>query len=384
MDRLLFVVAEDWYFWSHRLSLARAAIDAGYEVGLATRFGQHANAIERLGIRLVPLASLSRSSANPLREAAAVSELCAVYRAFDPTIVHNVAIKPVIYGSLAARITRVPIVVNALGGLGFAFLSQTRAARLLRPFVFAALRLALNSPRGALIVQNADDARTLLDNRLVPNDKLIVIRGSGVDTERFRPTPEPDAVPLVVLPARMLWDKGVGEFAAAARILRGRGVRARFALVGQPDRHNPRAVPRGQLQAWAREGVIEWWGLQQDMPGVFAKAHVVCLPTYYEGLPKALLEAAACGRPIVATDIPGCREIARPGVNALLAPVRDAQSLAAALERLIVDAALRLEFGAAGRRIVEQEFTQQAVADQTLALYARLALPATVARSITL
>jgi glycosyltransferase involved in cell wall biosynthesis len=375
MHRLLFVVSEDWYFWSHRLSLARAARAAGYEVALATRSSRYAQAIESEGIRLIPLAHLNRGSTNPAREILALAELVRAYRWYRPFIVHHVAIKPVIYGAMAARITRVPIVVNALGGLGYTFLSQTVAARLLRPFVFSALRFGLNSPRGALIVQNSDDARTILDSRLVADQRLTVIRGSGVDIEIFKPTPESGRVPIVVLPARMLWDKGVGEFAAAARILRGRGVRARFALVGQPDRHNPRAVPRSQLEAWAREGVVEWWGLRQDMPEVFAAAHIVCLPTYYEGLPKALLEAAACARPIVATDIPGCREIARAGVNALLAPVRDAQSLAAALERLILDPALRQELGAAGRRIVEHEFTQQAVADQTLALYGRLATP---------
>jgi len=375
MTRLLFVVSEDWYFWSHRLSLARAALAAGFEVGLATRAGKYADAVAAEGIRLIPLSFLNRGSKNPLREAAALSELVDAYRDFKPTIAHHVAIKPVLYGTLAARATRVPVVVNALGGLGYAFLSQTRTARLMRPFIFAAMRFALDAPRAALIVQNSEDARTLLANRLVRNERLVLIRGSGVDTDIYRPTPEPDCEPVVVLPARMLWDKGVGEFAAAARILRGRGVRARFVLVGQPDRHNPRAVPRSQLEAWAREGVVEWWGLKHDMAEVYAKAHIVCLPTYYEGLPKALLEAAACGKPIVATDIPGCREIARPGVNALLAPVRDAQSLAAALERLIADPALRHELGAAGRRIAEQEFTHQAVADQTLGLYARLLAP---------
>jgi glycosyltransferase involved in cell wall biosynthesis len=385
MDRLLFVVSEDWYFWSHRLSLARAALAAGYEVALATRVSRYAQSIENEGIRLIPLAHLNRGSTNPVREALALTELVRAYRSFRPFIVHHVAIKPVIYGAVAARLTGVPIVVNALGGLGYTFLSRTAAAKVLRPFVFAALRFSQGSRRGSLIVQNGEDARTLLAARLVTDERLTVIRGSGVDTEVFCPSPEPlNRVPLIVLPARMLWDKGVAEFAAAARILRGRGVRARFALVGQPDRHNPRAVPRSQLEAWAREGVVEWWGLRQDMPEIFASANIVCLPTYYEGLPKALLEAAACGRPIVATDIPGCREIARAGVNALLAPVGDAQSLAAARERRVVDPLLRQDLGAAGRRIVEQEFTQQAVADQTLALYARLAAPETAVRAAAL
>ncbi|SPE20753.1 Glycosyl transferase, group 1 family protein (fragment) [Burkholderiales bacterium] len=185
-------------------------------------------------------------------------------------------------------------------------------------------------------------------------------------------TPEPDGPPIVVLPARMLWDKGVGEFVESARILRAAGVQARFVLVGQPDRQNPHSVTRSQIEAWVREGAVEWWGLRLDMPAVLSHSTVVCLPSYHEGLPKVLLEAAACARPLVATDIPGCREIARSGQNALLVPVGDAKSLADAIRALLADPQMRRDYGAAGRRTVEQQFTDQMVAEQTLGLYARL------------
>jgi glycosyltransferase involved in cell wall biosynthesis len=370
--RLLLLISEDWYFWSHRLSLARAAVAAGYEVALATRVSRYQEAIEREGIRVFPLRWFERASTMPGRELATMVELLRIYRQFRPDIAHHVALKPVIYGALAARLTGVPTIVSAIAGLGFVFQSKSRTARALRPLVASAMRFTLNPHRGCVIVQNDADRRALIDQALAVEDRIEIIRGSGVDLAQFAATPEPEGPPVVVLPARMLWDKGVGEFVEAARMLRADKVQARFVLVGQPDRQNPHSVARSQLEAWVHEGAVEWWGLRLDMPAVLSHAHVVCLPSYHEGLPKVLLEAAACARPIVATDIPGCREIARPGENALLVPVGDAKSLADAIRTLLADPQLRRTFGAAGRRTVEQQFTDQMVAQQTLALYARL------------
>jgi len=372
MKRLLFLISEDWYFWSHRLSLARAAVAAGYEVALATRLSRYREAIEQHKIRVFPLEWFERASTMPGRELATMVELLRIYREFRPDIAHHVALKPVIYGTLAARLTGVATVVNALAGLGFVFQSKSRTARVLRPFVVGAMRFTLNAPNGCVIVQNNADRDALIDLRLAAADRIEIIRGSGVDLSQFAATPEPQGEPIVLLPARMLWDKGVREFVEAARILRGGGVAARFVLVGQPDRQNPHSVSRSQLQAWVHEGVVEWWGLRLDMPAVLAHSAVVCLPSYHEGLPKVLLEAAACARPIVATDIPGCREIAHAGQNALLVPVGEAQPLADAVRTLLADPQLRRDYGVCGRRIVEQQFTDQMVAEQTLALYGRL------------
>jgi len=376
MKRLLFLIAEDWYFWSHRLSLARAAVAAGYEVALATRVSRYQAQIEEQKIRVFPLQWFERASTMPGRELATMVELLRIYRDFRPDIAHHVALKPVIYGSLAARLTGVPTVVNALAGLGFVFQSRSRSARVLRALVASAMRFTLNRRNGWVIVQNESDRRALIDLRLATADRIEIIRGSGVDLAQFVVTPEPQGVPIITLAARMLWDKGVGEFVEAARILHAAGVAARFVLVGQPDRQNPRSVTRSQLQAWVHEGAVEWWGLRLDMPVVLAHSTIVCLPSHHEGMPKVLLEAAACARPIVATDIPGCREIAHPGQNALLAPVGDAQALAQAIQALLADAQMRHDFGAAGRRIVEQQFSDQMVAEQVLALYARLLAPA--------
>lgn len=373
MSKLLFLVTEDWYFCSHRLPLARAAKAAGFEVIVATRVNQerHAAAIAAEGFRLIPL-GLRRGGHNPLRELLAIGEIARIYRRERPDIVHHVALKPVLYGSLAARLARfarVPAVVNALAGMGFIFASDSFKARLLRPFVARAFRLLLNAGRSVLILQNPDDRQMLVEQGVVEPGRVRLIRGSGVDIRRFAPTPEPGGMPLVILPSRLLWDKGVGEFVEAARRLRAQGVSARFALVGDSDPENSAAIDDAQLAEWAASGVVEWWGRRDDMPEVFAQANVVCLPSYREGLPKVLLEAAACGRALVATDVPGCREIAIDGHNSLLAPVRDAVGLAAAIRRLVEDARLRGEFGQRGRALVEAELSEERVIEQTLAVY---------------
>lgn len=368
--KLLFLVTEDWYFCSHRLALACAARDAGFDVTVATRVSAHGEQIRAAGLRLISIA-LRRSGRNPWRELMAIGEIAAIYRNEKPDIVHHVALKPVLYGSLAARIAGVPHIVNALAGMGYVFTSQKTSARLLRPLITLAFRLLLQGSR--VILQNPDDREALLAANILKANQVALIRGSGVDTGAFRCVAEPAAVPpLIVLPARMLWDKGVGEFVAAAHILQQQGIAARFALAGERDPDNPAAIPEKQLQDWHASGVVEWLGQQDDMPALLAQAHIVCLPSYREGLPKALLEAAACGRAIVATDVPGCREAVRHHENGLLVPARDAAALAQALRLLIEDAALRHRFGQRGREMAEKEFSAEKVAAETLALYREL------------
>jgi len=369
--RLLYLVSEDWYFCSHRLPLAAAAREAGFDVSVATRVREHAGEIRRAGVEPIPI-GLSRRSVNPYRELRALREIVRTYRAAKPDIVHHVALKPVIYGSLAARLAGVPAVVNALAGLGYLFSSRDRRARLVRPVVEAAFRALLDRPGSQLVVQNPDDLRLLLRERVVGAERAVLIRGSGVDTTRFVPAPEPEGVPLVVLPARMLRDKGVFEFVAAAEQLRAAGVAARFALVGDPDPDNPASIPAATLQRWSDGGAVEWWGWRDDMVEVFHQSHIVCLPSYREGLPKALIDAAACGRAIVTCDVPGCREVVREGENGLLVPPRDSAALAAALGRLLGDAKLRQAMGIRGRARAVAEFSVERVIEQTLGLYREL------------
>lgn len=372
--KLLYFVTEDWYFCSHRLPIAREALRKGFDVVVAARVDRHGEQITSEGFKLVPL-KLQRRSTNPLREIAAIIQLASIYRREKPDIVHHVAMKPVIYGSLVAFFTGVPHVVNALAGMGYVFISKQLKAQLLRPAIGAAFRLLLNRVCSRLILQNKDDSAMFISSGIVSNDRIRLIRGSGVDTEMYHPVPEPSGPPVVVLPSRMLWDKGVGEFVEAAKILHSRGVNACYVLVGDTDPHNPAAIPAAQLDAWNAAGIVSWWGRRDDMPAVLIQSHIVCLPSYREGLPKALLEAASCGRPIVTTNTNGCREVVRHGENGFLVPVHSTVELAEALQLLIENPELRNQMGVRGREIVIREFAVEKVVDETLAVYEELLKP---------
>jgi glycosyltransferase involved in cell wall biosynthesis len=335
---------------------------------VATRVRDHGERIRSAGLELIPL-RLSRRSTNPLRELRAVHEIAGIYRRLRPDIVHHVALKPVLYGSLAAAWAGTPHVVNALAGLGYVFSSNDRRARLLRPLVEAGYRLLLDRSNSRLIVQNPDDRALLTGDGVVDARRIALIPGSGVDLARFTPSPQPDGAPLVVLPARMLRDKGVVEFVEAARRLKREGVAARFALVGDRDPENPASISEQQLRAWRDEGAVEWWGFKADMASVYRQASLVCLPSYREGLPIVLAEAAACERAIVTCDVPGCREAVRHGDNGLLVPAREVAPLAAALRTLIADPARRAAMGRRGRERAAAEFSLARVIADTLAVY---------------
>lgn len=368
MIRLLFVVSEDWYFVSHRLHLAEAAIALGYKVALLSRISHHRAQIESSGVEVIEW-SLDRRSHNLFLEFHALLEVLSALRRFRPDLVHAVALKPVLYSALACRLTGVHARVSALGGLGFVFSSRKFLAQFLRPVLVLAFRWALRGNRSRLILQNQDDKATLLRANVAKGRGIRLIRGSGVDTSIFCPQGEVSGVPLVVLPARILWDKGVGEFVACARSIKQKGIAARFILVGEPDEHNPECVPVAQLKAWMAEGAVEWWGYRADMPDVLRQAAVVCLPSYREGLPKALLEAASCALPIVTYDVPGCREVVVDGENGFLVPLKDEQALVVALENLLSDPELRQRMGVAGRKIVLREFSQEKVAAETMRVW---------------
>ena len=369
--RLLYVVTEDWYFCSHRLSLACAARDAGHEVWVATRIDQHEQKIRHAGFQLVPL-QMERSSLSLSSQYRALRELTHVYRKVRPDIVHHVALKPVLIGSMAAQRAKIPTVVNALAGLGFVFASESPKARVLRPFIRAWFRRVLNRGNSRLILQNPDDARMFIDNKLITAARIVMVRGSGVDVHHYRVLPEPNAQPTVALVARMLRDKGIVELVEAARLLRAQNRNVRVILAGGLDELNPSCLRAEEIDAWEREGLIEWWGEVDDVRRVWAEAHLAVLPSYREGLPKSLLEAAACGRALIATDVPGCREIVQNEKNGLLVPVRTAAPLAAAMAHLLDNAPLRLHMAKAGRALVECEFAQARINAETLAVYEEL------------
>ena len=258
--------------------------------------------------------------------------------------------------------------VNSVEGLGYVFTKGVGKQTWLRGLVKLIYRLALHPTW--VIVLNPDDRQYFIENHLVNPRQMVLILGTGVNIRQFSPVPESEGNPLVILPARLLWDKGVGEFVEAARRLRTAGLQARFALVGDPDDGNPRSVKPAQLQAWEKEGVIEWWGWKEKMTDVYAQASVICLPSYYrEGLPKSLIEAAACGRPIVTTNLPGCREIVRQGENGLLVEPRDVSGLAEALKYLLQNPKIRKKMGATGRKIAEEKYSSEHIIPQIMAVY---------------
>jgi glycosyltransferase involved in cell wall biosynthesis len=373
MTTVLFVVTEDWYFWSHRVDLARAARSGGYRVLLATRFTAHRARIEALGIECFDL-PFERSLRHPQRDLRLLFALNALIGRERPGLVHLVALKPILLASLALCVHPRVRFVHALTGMGYLFSSSDGLARRIQRCVRPVLKFLLSRPNSHAIVQNDDDLRLLGDELGVETkSSATLIRGAGVDLERYQPSPLPDTrAPVVLLPARMLRDKGIAEFIAAAALVRARWPAARFVLVGGIDPDNPAAYSQGELLSAIADTGVEWWGHREDMREAYAQASIVCLPSYREGLPKALLEAAASARPLVATDVPGCRDICRPDVSGLLVPARDAVALAGAIETLLASEDLRARLAAGARALVEREFSSARVHAATLALYARL------------
>ncbi|WP_018995350.1 glycosyltransferase family 4 protein [Thioalkalivibrio sp. ALJ2] len=369
--KLLFLVNDFGFFVSHRLAVGLGARDAGFDVYVAAP-GEPPPMLGELGLKAVPV-PMSRRGANPFAEAHSLWALYRLFRRLRPDLVHLVTIKPVLYGGMMARLARVPAVVSAISGLGTVFTSDGQRAGMMRRAVQAMYRLALGHPNQAVILQNTDDQAALIRSGGLRDEKALMIRGSGVDLADMPCREEVPGVPIVAFAARLLKQKGVEEFVTAARLLRERGVVARFWLIGDPDPGNPSSITPEQVEAWAAEGVVEVLGHRPDVPEIYAQAHVVTLPSYYgEGLPKTLIEAAACGRPIVTTDHPGCRDAIEDGETGVLVPVRDAQALADALQALVEDPQWRQAMGRAGRALAEREFAIEKVVGAHLEIYRRL------------
>ena len=375
---LLYVINEAYFLLSHRSELLQAAV-VRYSTFVAAP-GDHVWApegfstgeIEKLGAHPVSI-RMSRRGQNPLSEIAALCSILRVFRWTNPAIVHLLTIKANLYGGLIARLIGVPAVVFSVTGLGQVFVARGPLASIRRGLVTAMLRFVFSHPRARVIVQNAEDLQYLVQSGIVAKEKAVLIRGAGVDIDVYRPAPEPEGPVTIVFASRLLWEKGVGTFVDAAKALGGCSPRVRFVVVGDTKASNPRSVPKETLEEWVNAGLIEWWGRRSDMATVLAQAHVFCLPTAYgEGIPKVLLEAAASGRAIVASDIAGCREVVQSGVNGLLVPPNDPGELAQALDFMIIHGEERRRMGQFGRATAEREFNVAAVVKTTLALYDEL------------
>lgn len=364
--KIVYLITEDWFFLSHFAERGLAARAAGYEIIVAAREGAAAQSIRNLGLRFAPI-PFRRRSLEPIGEIATLRAIRDLYRRERPDIVHHVALKPILYGTAAAR---GPRIVNAPVGLGFTFTSTRLGARAIRPVVDRLLRRYLNPPGSRVIFENADDLAGFAASGAVRAEAALLIRGAGVDVDAIRPRPEPPAPPVrVLLVGRMLRTKGIVEFVEAARRLRAAGTPVEFVLAGAPDEQNPDSLSKVELRAWQESGLVTWLGFRHDVLDLMADSNIVALPSYREGLPKALIEAMAVGRPIVATDVPGCREAVTDGDNGLLVPPRDAAAFATAITRLTVDPTLRARMGARGRARAEAEFASRTVIAQTLSVY---------------
>jgi len=366
---LLFLLTEDWFFASHFQTRALAAKAAGWRVILAARESDATPKIREAGIEVIPIPFIRRRL-NPFAELVFTLQLAKLYRQIKPDLVHHIALKPIVIGGLAARLAGIKAIVNAPVGLGFVFSSETPLAKFLRPLVSALLKITLSPKNARIIFENPDDIAALAAQKIIRKDAAILIRGAGVDIDEFSPTPEPPGNVRIILIARMIREKGISDFVEAAAILRGE---ADFILVGAPDEGNPNTITETELKTWQAQGKITWLGPRKDIAKLLASAHIACQPsTYREGLPKSALEAMAAGKPLVATDIPGCREAVIHNVTGLLVPPRDPQALAAALKTLIEDPSLRARMGQAGRKRAEQKFSDSIICEKTLLVYESL------------
>lgn len=374
-SKLIFFVTADWFFCSHFIDRAISAREAGYDVAVITQISEkHQSIIESAGIRVIPL-SIDRKSLNPFSALVTLWRVMQILQKEKPDILHQVALKPILIGGLAAKMARVNHIVNAVVGGGYALTSSSMLMRLLRPIIRLGLKLLLNPQGSRVIFENSDDLSTFVQEGWLRAEDAVLIRGAGVNESLFQSPPKNNTLPLIAMPSRLLWDKGVGEFVQAARMLRDSNVKARFVLVGHPDPGNRASIDPVVLEKWKEEGIVEFWGFRQDMPRVLNETDIVCLPSYREGLPKVLLEAMAASLPCVTTDVPGCREAVQDQENGLLVPPRDAEALAQALHKLIQNQEMRVQMGRNGRFKVLNDFSSSIICKKNLEVYEKLMSP---------
>lgn len=378
--KIIFFANTDWYLYNFRLPLAKAVRDLGTDVILLTPPGKYVEKLKEEGFRCI-LVEMHRRSLNPLTELCLLIKIIGVYLKERPAIVHHFTLKCVMYGSISAYCARVTNCVNAITGMGFVFTSGSYLARILRPFVESTLKLILNGQNSRLILQNPDDVSALISKNIISPDRVRLIRGSGVNTAIFKPdsyqanarADSKESIVKVLISTRLLLDKGIIEFVESARYLKLKAkVSIDFLIAGSPDPGNPSSVTLDQINRWVEQKFVNYLGHVDQMEKLLTKVDIVVLPSYREGVPRILIEAAASGLPLVATDVPGCREIVKNGVNGLLVPVRDSSALAAAIQYLAENPAERLRMGEAGREIAINEFDERIVISSTLSVYHEL------------
>ncbi len=372
---LLFVINDAAYVVSHRIALIKEAIDKGWSVSVLAPDIESYKPFTSLNLPIFyKNLSIKRKGLNPLKEIKGLLDLYRYIKETNPDIIHGVTLKPAFYAGLVGRLLKKPKQIHMFNGLGFLFTNQNRSTKLIRTVLWPLFKIAFAKKRSIALFQNQDDLKKLVSLGLIKQKQTEIIRGSGVDLDEFKYTPEPNyETPLVLLPARLIKAKGIDEYVLAARALKLKHVKARFCIAGPIDDQNPTGYREADIKEWVKKGWIEYLGYCKDMAKIYRQSNIVCLPSYYgEGLPKCLLEAAATGRSIVTTDHTGCREAVDNQTNGFLVPIKDADALASALEKLINAPMLRQEFGLNSRKKAEDEFSKEIVVEQTFDLYNRL------------
>lgn len=365
--KIILFANSDWYLFNYRSAFARFLREQGHDVILLSPSGSYSSKLQEEGFQWIPV-DFSRDSLNPFKEVRVVWKLYEILKQIQPDILHNFTLKSILYGSLAAKPAKVKKVLNAVTGRGYLFLNDNRKANLARSFVIPWMRYAMRGTQ--IIFQNKNDLDFFASQRLADPAQCVFIPGSGVDVDQFKPDGrKKEGLPIIALCARMLWDKGIKEFVEAAQIVRSHGKKARMVLVGGTDPGNPSSVPEELLKRWDDQGIVEWWGWKDDMLEVYRSASVICLPSYGEGLARSLLEAAACGLPIIATDIPGCREIVKQNETGFLVPIRNGNALADSIMYAIDHPDLLVEMGNKGREWIIKSYSTKIINHETYELY---------------
>jgi len=381
MAKILLSANTDWYLYNFRLTLAKELRQQGNDVILLSPPGIFKDRLEADGFQWMSF-PLSRRGVNPISEIQSIVRLAKIYKTFQPDLVHHHTIKCVLYGTLAAKIAGVPAVVNSITGRGFVFSSTEPLAILLKPLIGLIYKFAFSFASTWVIFENKTDLAFFLENKFIDKERTRLIPGVGVDTKRFSETSRPDANPIVLLATRMLWDKGVGVFVEAAKLVNIRNKKAHFVLVGDVDEGNPGSIRKNTLEQWHNEKIVDWLGFREDLPSIYSSCSIFAFPTMYgEGVPTVLLEASACSRPLIATDVPGCRDVIAYGINGLLVPPNDPQALADAIEKLLANPGLRDDMGKAGRKLALEKFSLDKIIDQTMDVY-RKALGMVFSRNV--
>ncbi len=364
-NKILFVVNVDWFFISHRLSLALEAFKKGYEVHIACAITDKKAYLENLGLKIHPL-NVSRSGINIKREINILIEIYKILKKINPDIAHFVTIKPVLYGGITLRFLSIPKKIFSISGLGFIFIKQGLKAEIVRILIKIMYKFALGGKNSYVIVQNPDDRRVISS---IVNVHTKLIRGSGVDLSQYKYIKEDNENIKVSMACRLLKDKGVFEYIEAAKILKQKLPDVEFELYGDIDIYNPASLTNQDIKKIRNDGYVKVHGFNSDIAKVFSNSNIIVLPSYREGLPKVLIEAAACGRAVVTTDVPGCRDAIEANVTGLLCKVKDSKSLAQMIEKLILDNNLRNSMGKANRELAQNEFDINKVIEEHFNIY---------------